>query len=215
MNLKVILYLPIQLAINLFLLLHIQLLVELIKQRKNMELSDFHHLMKDERGIMRTTSLFWESRRDTSDDPKFAPIFTLKPQDWEKDGVLYISIKAIYFTYDHIPGYEYNFAMDVFGSWDHWVKLTKSSLRNEFQAWRDEMDMKLKAEAIQHMIKASRSNDAKGVAAAKYLADKGYLQNKKGRPSKDDITWERKQLAREASDIMGDAERLGIKIVKG
>ena len=26
-------------------------------------------------------------------------------------------------AYDHVPGAEYDFAMEHLGSWDHWIKL--------------------------------------------------------------------------------------------
>lgn len=174
----------------------------------------WHSILRDDRGVMRSTSLFFESKREL--DPHLIPIFTLKAQDHLVRGVLYISLQKLYFSYDHIPGFEYQFAKDVFGSWDIWAKLTRSSLRHEFQSWRDELDIKIKANAIKQMMQASRTDDAKGVAAAKYLADKGYIEGttrKRGRPSNDDIARERKAQLEVQNTLTADMERLGLKVV--
>lgn len=177
-------------------------------------MKQWHESLRDERNVIRTTSLFWEVRRER-EDPSFVPLFTLKDKDHLVDGITYLSLKQIYFSYDHIPGFEYEFAMDVFNSWDIWVKITKSSIRYEFQAWRDELEIKIKANAIRSMISASRSEDAKGVAAAKYLADKGYTEVRKaGRPSKDEVDRERKIQAEVRDTLQADMERVGLTIAK-
>lgn len=164
---------------------------------------------------MRTSSLFWEVRRDRTEDSSFKPIFSLKPEDHYVGNDIYHSLKKIYFSYDHIPGFEYAFAMDVFGSWEHWVKLTKSSFRNEFQEWRDELEIKIKSEAIKRMLTASKSNDAKGVAAAKYIADKGYTEVRKaGRPSKDEVAREKKIALGVSDTLAADMERIGLRVAK-
>ena len=176
-------------------------------------MKQWHRVLKDDRNVMRTTSLFFESKREA--DPLLKPIFTLKDEDHVVDGVTYLSLKNIYMSYDHVPGYEYQFAMDVFNSWDIWVKITKSSIRNEFESWREELHIRLKADAIRLMIEASREKDAKGVAAAKYLADKGYIEGRKaGAPSKEEVERERKQQAKVRETLDSDMERLGMIVVK-
>lgn len=164
---------------------------------------------------MRTTSLFWEVRRDRSDEADFQPLFTLKDHDHEVDGVTYYSLKSIYMSYDHIPGMEYEFALDVFGSWDHWQKLLKSSMRKEFQGWQEELNIKNKAEALRNLMRASRASDARGVAASKYLADQGYQKtdSKRGRPSNEEVERQRKQEAAIRDTLAEDMDRLGIKVV--
>ena len=178
------------------------------------KMKKWHPRMRDERNLMLTTALFWEVRRDRSDDPNHDPIFTLKPHDHVVGGVTFVSLKRIYMSYDHIPEYEYDFAMDVFNSWEHWLKLCKSSIRQEFKAWREELDITLKAEAISAMLKASRTDDAKGVAAAKYIADKGYSGPKRGRPGKEEVARELKNQASVRDDLMADMDRLGISVAK-
>lgn len=174
----------------------------------------WHPLLKDDRNVARTTSLFFESKREA--DPTLVPIFTLKDFDYTVDGVTYLSLRQIYFSYEHIPNFEYNFAMDVFGSWDIWQKITKCSIRSVFQEWRDELEIKIKAEAIRRMMAASRSDDAKGVQAAKYLADKGYVEGgtRRGRPTKEEVERERKLQAEVKDSLAADMERIGMSIAK-
>jgi hypothetical protein len=105
----------------------------------------------------------------------------------------------------------------VFGSWDHWNKLANDTLpaiKDEIKSWREELDIKLKALGLKALIHASRDNDAKGVQASKYLAEKGY-ETKRGRPSKEEIERERKIQAGARKELETDMERIGLKIVNG
>lgn len=170
--------------------------------------------LKDDLGRYRTQSLFWELRHG-GDTVKYPPVFTTKDEDIERDGVKYISMKKIYMTYDHIPGYEYEFAMEVLGSWDHWNKLANDTIpdiKNMIQSWRDELDIRLKAHGLKALIYASRDNDAKGVQASKYLVEKGYIQ-KRGRPSKEEVDRELKANTKLKKEFESDLERIGLKVV--
>lgn len=178
-----------------------------------MDLTKLHSQMKDDSGRFRTQSLFWELRYRTEE--KFPPIFTLKSENIEKDGIEYYSLKKIYMSYDHVPGFEYEFALDVFNSWDHWLRLTNDTLpaiKDEIKSWREELDIRLKALSLKAMIYASKDNDAKGIQAAKYLAEKGY-ETKRGRPSKEEIERERKIEAGAKKELQADLERIGLKVV--
>lgn len=180
-----------------------------------MNLTKLHSQLKDDSGRYRTQSLFWELRYGTEE--KLPPIFTLKSEDLEKDGVNYISLKKIYMSYDHVPNFEYEFALAVFNSWDHWQRLANDShpkIKSEIKAWREELDIKLKAEGLKALIYASKDNDAKGVQAAKYLAEKGY-DTKRGRPSKEEIERQRKIEANVKKELTDDMERIGLKVVNG
>lgn len=172
--------------------------------------------LKDDMGRYRTQSLFWEYRFK-EDEAKYPPLFTIKDYDLEKDGITYPSLKQIYMGYDHIPGFEYEFAMDVFNSWDHWNKLANETIpviRNEFRAWREELEIKLKAAAIKSLILTSKEPDAKGFNAAKYLADKGYAPQR-GRPSKEEVEREKKVQAGVSKELEDDMARLGLTVVNG
>ena len=81
---------------------------------------------------------------------------------------------------------EYLPAMALTGDWQHWQAIRNHhKLKHIFDFWAQELEMKLKSEAVRTMI--SQSMQPGGTAAAKWLAEKGYLQdvtNKKavGRP---------------------------------
>jgi hypothetical protein len=61
---------------------------------------------------------------------------------------------------------------------------------------------------------SSLDNDAKGVNAAKYLVEKGYL-SKRGRPSKEELEREKKHILGINKDVASDLERIGLKVVQG
>ena len=178
-----------------------------------MDFTKLHEVMKDEQGRYRTISLFWELRHQAGN---YEPVFTLKSYDLQKEDKLYPSLKKIYLTYDHVPGFEYEFATDVFGSWDHWQKIThsKGTLKDTVQEWRDELDVRIKAQSLKAMMLASRDNDAKGVNAAKYLAEKGYA-SKRGRPSKEEVEREKRIQASANKELAEDLERIGLQVVEG
>ena len=165
-------------------------------------------------GRYRTLSLFIETAQDT--DEALDPIWTLKNYDHTKGDKIYPSLKRIYLSYNHIPGFEYDFAVETFGAWEHWLKLCKSSkdIRVAIQAWREELDVRIKSKAMKQMMIASLDDDAKGVNAAKYLADKGY-EPKRGRPSKEEVARQTKIDAGVNKDLEDDMSRLGLKVVQG
>jgi|TARA_R110000772_G_scaffold63866_1_gene142771 hypothetical protein len=167
-------------------------------------------LYKDKMGRYRTQSLFWEKR-----DEEMQPIWTLKEEDIVRNDITYPSLKKLYMAYDHVPGAEYDFAMEHFGSWDHWIYLCKNTtplIKDMIQAWKDEVDIRLKAKGIKAIIMHSLDNDPKGLQAAKYLVEKGYAK-RAGRPSKEEVERELKTDARAVKDRQADLERIGLKVV--
>jgi len=155
----------------------------------------------------KTISLFWELRQN-----KMIPIFTNKDYTITRDGVTYPSLKEIYLSYDHIPGFEYEFAMDMFRSWDFWVNLVEdSSVSKMIQSWRQELDIRNKAKHLKNIMEQSKEN----AQAAKYLVDKGYEAKRPGRVTKQEIANEKK-IQMEANKVLqDDMKRLGISVVQG
>lgn len=148
-------------------------------------------------------SLFWEYR-----SPDYPFFWTLKDYDIERDGVVIPSLSRIYMDYPHIPGHEYEFAMDIFKNWDHWVKIySTSALRTYVEAWREELDIKNKATQIKNLVTAARIGD---VSASKYLAEGKYdMQTpKRGRPSKEEREGHIKQAKAEAVDLSAIGDRV-------
>lgn len=160
----------------------------------------------DPQGRPRTYSLFIEYPSEGLD-----PLWTIKDRSFKG----YKSLKQIYLSYEHIPGYEYDFAMDTLGSWEHWDKLcTSSGLRKVFQDWRTELEIRNKATAMRSLIRSATEASAAGINAAKYISEAGYAR-KRGRPSKEEVERERKIQAGVDKELEDDMERLGLKLVAG
>lgn len=129
-------------------------------------------------------------------DVKFKPICSL--QEW-KDVFLELRDPS-----------EYQAAMTLLGDWEHWQEVRNHVLiKPHVDKWQAELEVKLRSEAIQQMKQHAKQPG--GTAAAKWLADKGYVQEgpKKvvGRPKK-----EAEVLPLNPSKIAGDMARLGIVI---
>jgi hypothetical protein len=132
---------------------------------------------KDTLGRYLTHAMFFETKT-----AGYEPTFTLKEHDHEYEGVKYISMRQRYL--EMADPTEYQFAIEVLGSWDHWQKLCNSSLiRTHIDQWRDELTIKLRAQAIQALVKSAVEGGIKGITAAKWLAT-GSWQSGRGRPSK-------------------------------
>ena len=156
-------------------------------------------------GRMKFSSLFAE----TTNYPDLPALYTLGDQDrWNVEETrFYKSIRKIYLEIGDPT--EYLFAQKVFGSWEHWVALReKSYMKKHVERWRYELEVRTQAAAVQEVMNQLKSdNKATALAAAKYMAERGW-EKKQGRPSKADM--ERKQsLDKEiASQVTDDYKRL-------
>lgn len=165
--------------------------------------------MKDVRGAWRTTSLFYEYP-----DNGYTPLWTIMDTDRNIDETTYPSLKQIYLSYEHVPGNEYEFAVNVIGSWEHWTRLCKSpSLRDIIASWREELEVKVRSDAVKSIIRTSTEGSAAGATAARWLAEKGYAPSR-GRPSKAEKEGHLKQDAKIQDEIDDDLIRVGLKAVK-
>lgn len=176
---------------------------------------------KDVRNKFRTESLFLETYSyDILDPTVYQPVWTLKEFDHplHPNHIFYDhfpdhtvpSLRRVYMAYSD-PS-EYKFAMEVFGSDRHWKLLTGLKFFQPLVAeWRESLQAKLQAEAVDTIRAISKSDSKSALQAAKWLAEKGYLQKEvKGRPSKQDIA--RKVVEEVTQDKMlkEDAERVGL-----
>jgi hypothetical protein len=86
---------------------------------------------------------------------------------------------------------EYRAAEALTGDWQHWLVVRNHrNLKHIFDFWKEELEMKLKSDAVMALIEASRQPG--GTAAAKYLSEHGYelsVRDKKavGRPKKEEV----------------------------
>lgn len=168
------------------------------------EQSSLKETLVDQKGRFRSYSLFVEYEVEG-----YNPLWTIKEREFKG----YPSLKLIYMSYEHVPGFEYEFAVNIFGSWNHWQFLTtESGLRKVFAEWKEELEIRNQAAALRAVLKCTKDPSAAGVNAAKYIAEKGYSV-KRGRPSKEEVA---KKLAIDsavAKELEDDFERIGLKLV--
>lgn len=155
-------------------------------------------------GRFLTEALFYETSRDRTAYP---PLFTLKPD--EHQGLP--SLKQIYLQ--HKDPTEYTFAMNVFGSWQHWELLTGLSwFGPHVEEWRKELAVLLQAEAAAAALGVLSDPEATAstkMQAARYIADQGWKPKaSKGRPKKEDVTKEARRIAETNSHWESDFKRI-------
>ncbi len=148
--------------------------------------------MKDTQGRYRTRSLFKELI-DNKTGSKYDYVYTLA------------QAKKIYL--DTKDPTEYKAAMKLVGNWEHWMKLIITPLfLLHLIKWREEMEVMLRAEAIEDIRIAAKTQ--KGFSAAKWLAEKGWDIHKRGRPSNNEIEREKRIQAGIKESLKDDAERI-------
>ena len=162
---------------------------------------------KDAGGRFRTQSLFAEFQHET-----YPAHFTLRREG--RTG--YINMYEMYMEIGDPT--EYQVAIQLLGSWQHWKALTRSEWFNKhLQSWRAELATSMESDRYYEMI-VSTLNPKTAVAATKWLADRYGLSKasarKAGRPTKEEKAAYLAEEARDSADLTADAERIGIDIPK-
>lgn len=81
----------------------------------------------------------------------------------------------------------------ILEGWEHWKFVLKSPYcRPDIDKWREELEVKLRAEALAEIVKSSKGE--KGFQAAKFLLERGW-DKKRGRPSKEELEGEKRKHA--------------------
>lgn len=164
----------------------------------------------DSRNRLRTRSLFVDSYKSTTDSGLPAYFYLRKPFSDEE----YISLYEVYM---HIADpSEYNFAQFVFKDVGFWKLLSEISwFKPHISEWRQHLQVKLKSEASDEMLKILHNPESKDtikLQAAKFLVEKSWSgagisaqddAGKKGRSKKEEVSTE------EAS-VLEDMERLNV-----
>lgn len=103
---------------------------------------------------------------------------------------------------------EYSAAMKLVGDWEHWLLIRNHPFIKPYvDSWHKEMEVKLRSEAVEAMRTHAKSQG--GIAAAKWLAEKGYDKKQVGRPS----TKENHLDNESETHVSSDMERLGLRVV--
>ncbi len=158
--------------------------------------------MKTPQGNVITQGLFLELHYpDTA-------IYTLKDEDYTYKGKKYISIKKKYLEME--DAVEYDFATTYFCSWGHWQRIAKNKLiAPHIEEWRNELDLKLRSRAFKQILQTTQTEQ--GMVAKKWIADKRWIKNEVGRPSK--AVKEQEKMYREKvnDEYSADVVRIGDK----
>ncbi len=161
---------------------------------------------KDSMGRYRTLSLFIEYPHTS-----YPAFFTLKKVD--RKGVI-----SLYRKYMEIGDpTEYQVAIQLFGSWEHWQILTRTKwFTAHLVGWRKELKDRMESERYHEMleIQAHAKTAPARAQATKWLADRyggsADKTSKRGRPSKDEKQAHLNKLALESEDEASDAKRIGL-----
>lgn len=167
--------------------------------------------LKTSNGIIRTKSLFYEL---SYHDPEYA-IFTTKEHDIEFQGRRMLSLQQLYVAMVPNDPTEYEFAQTVFGSWEVWDKIQRAPQIAPFvKKWRNEVEIKVKSQAIQAIAEEMKTGGRSSFSAAKLLLEKGWLDKDNASQAKKKLAAkEQEQQDKEALMLLSDdAERLGIKV---
>lgn len=101
--------------------------------------------------------------------------YTTKLQDQVYKGKTYPSLYKLYM--EEADESEYFFAKKYFESWQQWEKLCNSAaLKSKIDTWREELQIKLKAEELLRVKEAAASGD---VQSSKWLLDKHWQSSVK------------------------------------
>ena len=160
---------------------------------------DKPRVFKSPEGQYYTQALFLE----TSYDDTSLVLYTLKNEDYTYNGVTYPSFPRLYL--EIADPTEYKVSQLLFGGWPHWQRVTGSGkLSSVIEALREELEVKLRSQGVQRMISAA----GKSEKAAAWLADRGWIQSTKGRPTKEAIQREARKISKVKDVIALDAERM-------
>ena len=141
-------------------------------------------------------------------------LYCLGREDKEKNGMTFPSLYKLYMEERDLT--EYTFATKYFYSYQHWQTICKSKNILEFLdlgGWREELELSIRAEALQSLIKKSTQDSN----TAKYLLANNWVEklhenlptvNLRGRPTKDQIKSQLTLITNQKLSEMEDYERI-------
>lgn len=161
---------------------------------------------KDERGAYITQSLFLEFNYDTE-----KAVYTWTDADKEYKGKVYPSLRRLYLEMRDPT--EYLFAEKYLWGWNHWQRITANkALAEHVNEWREELEIKLRAEAVRAMVGKALVGD--GFSPTRWVADGEWRSKKPGRPTNAQRESERQTRERVLQAAQGDAARIAHLIPK-
>lgn len=148
-------------------------------------------------------ALFFE---ETLSD-KSTVLYTLK----EREHQGYPSLYQLYMEVNDPT--EYRFAVQYLDGWDHWQMLCQCKWFQPYvEKWRKELEVRMKSQSLARVMTEAKTGGKEAFSANKYILDKGWEpkegQNKRGRPSKEEIAQAAKESLTTASRISEDFDRI-------
>lgn len=160
------------------------------------------NVFRDYKGAYMTAALFLETRTNDT----YPPLYTFEPEDMDHPEYGLLKSASKIYLESNDPT-EYAVAMTLVKSWDHWLRLVNSKKVGPFiKQLRDELEVKLRSEAIREMAKIS-TEGVKGISAARWLAE-GSWKGKRGRPKKAEVERQMKIDAKIQSEVDEDFNRI-------
>ena len=157
---------------------------------------------RNSRGAYRTSSLFL----DFSYDADIAQ-YTLREKDTKKNGKSFPSLKRLYLETEDVT--EYEFATTYLAGWKHWQALLgNKQILSHVEQWREELEIKIRSKAVKSIASQAFSKDKPSYQAAKFLADREYVKNRKGAPTKEEVEGEKKRQAAMSDEVAEHIERM-------
>ncbi|MDB4302068.1 hypothetical protein N9924_00730 [bacterium] len=133
-------------------------------------------------------------------------VYSLKDSDHHYRGEVYPSLKRLYLA--HEDPTEYDFATTYLLGWNHWKRLNDNKvLRKHFDEWREELELKLRSQAVRDIMDQC-ANEGGSFQAAKWLADRGWDKRAAGRPSKSEQDKESRIQERIDDEFKDDVVRM-------
>lgn len=155
--------------------------------------------LKASNGVPFTQGLFLEIGYPDS------AVYTTKDEDHEYKGTVYPSIKRLYLEMEDLG--EYEFATTYFLGWEHWQRICNNKVMKVYvEQWRYELELKIRSRALKKIMR--KADSEQGIAAAKWLAEKGWDKQGAGRPSKEAIERETKIQSDLQSQYKDDVSRI-------
>ena len=162
--------------------------------------------LRTENNVIRTKSLFYEL---SYVNPEHV-IFTLKEDDIIlPDGRPAVALSKLFIAYTTMDPTEYQFAINVFGSWEVWEKLqTTIPLKKPIAKWRREAEVKRKSMAFESVINEVKEAGRSSFTAAKFLINEEWKPKEDGRSARKLKNENEKTTSEEAFEKVGVADDL-------
>ena len=159
----------------------------------------------------------WDESKRKEDDLfiREPAVFTLKPHEYtDTTGITYPSAKLLFMLHNDVTGYK--FAMEVLGSWEHYLQLREHKKIGAYiMSWEDEMKAMLESKALSDISRiATEGGSQAELSAAKYIVAHEYEKVSMKSRRKAEATLKETKGGKVSAETQDDMDRLGITRVK-